>query len=93
MPRENISEKDFPDMIAHEEELKAKFSTEDGKKLLIDEMEFNKELQLFVINQIKKRKLTVAYIVGCMEKLSHSLFQEDFKEQIEAIIKLHKGGR
>ena len=94
MPEDKeITEKDFPLMGANEEELKAKFSAEDGMKLLIDEMEFNKELQLFVINQQKTRKLTTNYIVGCLNKLAWMTMQDDFRVQINQIAKLHKGGR
>ena len=93
MGDEDIKEKDFPSILAHEEELKAKFSAEQGKQLLIDEIEFNKELQLFVMNLMKKRKLTANYIVGCLNKLAWSIMQDDFVAQVKAIAKLHKGGR
>ena len=93
MQKEHISEKDFPLVKASEEELIAKFNTEDGKKLLIDEMEFNKELQIFVMNLMKKRKLTCNYIVGCLTKLTYNIIQDDFNNQINAIAKLRKGGR
>ena len=93
MPEDKITEKDFPLIKAHEEELKAKFSAEDGKKLLSDEMEFNNELQIFVMNQLKKRKITPQYVVGCLANLSWGIMQDNFVAQMKAIAKLHEGGR
>ena len=93
MEKEEVTEKDFPLIKVHEEELKAKFSAEEGRKLLINEMEFNKELQIFVMNLMKKRKLTTNYIVGCLHKLAWGIIQDDFQLQIATIKKLHKGGR
>lgn len=92
-PEKKITEKDFPLMEAHEKELIAKFSTEDGRKLLMDEYKFNNELQIFILNAMKKRKLTVNYIVGSLMKLSWSLLREDFELQMKEIARLSEGGR
>lgn len=93
MEEKDITKDDFPFTKAREEELRAKISKEDALKIFYDEMEFNKEIQIFVLNQMKKRKLTPNYIVGTLYKLAWSILNQDFIEQIEFMEKYSKGGR
>ena|SRR3989304_3155620 len=87
------TEKDFSFTQAREEELRAKFSKKDDLKLLTDEMEFNKEVQIYVLNLMHKRKLTTNYVVGTLYKLAWGIMNSDFTEQMIAIDKYNKGGR
>lgn len=87
------TEKDFPFTQTREEEIKVKFSKEDKLKLLDDEMEFNKEVQIYVLNQMHKRRLTTNYVVGTLIKLAWGIMHNDFEEQILYMNKYDKGGR
>ena len=81
---------DFPYTNIRNEELKTMYGKDENSKLLTDELEFNKDLQIYIINAMNKRKLTINYIVGTLFKLAWGLLQRDFEEQIMMIAKYEK---
>ena len=84
---------DFKLGILAEEELKTKLSKEERFKLLDNEIEFNRELQVFVLNQMNKRALTTNYIVGTLNKLAWGILNNDFAIQAKLMRDYSKGGR
>ncbi len=87
------TEKDFPYTEINEKELKAKISQEARLKLFDDEIEFNKEVQLFVLNKMHERALTTNYVVGTLFKLAWGIMETDHQEQIRMYRKFKQGGR
>lgn len=95
MPQQNteLTEKDFPFSNQVEKEIKAKISKKQRNELLDNELEFDKEVQIFVMNQINKRNLTSNYVVGTLYKLAWVILHNDFEEQMRLMDELIKGGR
>ncbi len=89
----NATAEDFKMVKIGEEEVRTRLSKEDRLRLLDDELEFNKEVQIFVMNQSKKRKLTTNFIVGTLNKLAWGIMMDDLNEQINYMVKLRRGGR
>lgn len=87
----NAKEEDFEYTKKREEELKALVGKDEALELFHNEIEFNKEVQIFVMNQMNKRKLTTNYVVGTLYKLAFGILNSDLIEQTKMMSLYDKG--
>ena len=78
---------------AQEEEINAKLSEKEKKNLLKKELDFNKEIQLFVMDKIENSGLTSNFVVGTLFKLAWQITNQDFMNQMTYLDKFIRGGR
>ncbi|MEK6880198.1 MAG: hypothetical protein AABY22_11340 [Nanoarchaeota archaeon] len=82
--------KDFPFTLEREAEIKETMDKELRENLYRDELDFNREVQIVVLNLMKKHKLTTSYVVGTLYKLAFGILQDDFIMQIKYMDEMEK---